>query len=517
MKKIKIDYVKKLTPLFTKRKRVKIAVGGRGSTKSTGVGDYVLARVSSGELWCCAREFQNSIDESVHRSLSDEIERLGLTGFTISKTEITHVSGGRIFYKGLSRNITSLKSTLSGIDGLWIEEGEDLSANTLKVLTASVRLNAEETERLLDGRKVSNLDELKEILKDSDIKMPEIFITMNRGSRADPISKKYLERAEADLTKNGIYEDEELLVVEVNYTDMPKSWFIASGLEVERQSDYEKMSRAEYNHKWLGQYLDTVDGAIIKQEWFDACVDAHKKPNLVKMFEPRGLSVCAHDPSDGGDDTKGLAVRHGSIIKMVREKDSGEIDEGFDWASGICNENKFDWFVWDGDGMGAGLKRQASIAFDGTKVQYKIFQGSLSGSGMDDADKQFISDANTQGKEKKLYKDVYFNNRARYYKELADRMYNTYRVVVKGEYCDPEDMISFDSDGIENIKALGAELCRIPRKPNSSGLFQILSKKEMKSLGIKSPNLADSVMMTLIKPIVKQKRKPLRKKKVSIA
>ena len=64
MTDIKIEYVKNLHPIFTKPKRIKIIVGGRGSTKSTGVADYVAALVSNGQLCCCARENQNSIEES---------------------------------------------------------------------------------------------------------------------------------------------------------------------------------------------------------------------------------------------------------------------------------------------------------------------------------------------------------------------------------------------------------------------------------------------------------------------
>ena len=165
-KQLNIEYVKNLYPIFTKPKRIKIIVGGRNSTKSTGIADLVAVKLSKGELWCCARENQNSIEESVHRTLLDEINRIGLSGFSENKTSINHSSGGRTFYRGLSRNITSLKSTLSGIDGLWIEEGEDISDNTLRVLTASVRLNATDSERLVAGE---------------NVKMPEIIITMNRG------------------------------------------------------------------------------------------------------------------------------------------------------------------------------------------------------------------------------------------------------------------------------------------------------------------------------------------------
>ena len=502
MNAINIEYVKNLHPIFTKPKRIKIIVGGRGSTKSTGVADYVAAKVSNGELWCCARENQNSIEESVHRTILDEISRLGIYGFEDTKTAIRHIpSGGRTFYRGLARNITSLKSTLSGVDGLWIEEGEDISDNTLRVLTASVRLNAKDSERLIAGE---------------DVKMPEIIITMNRGPRTGAIAQKWLARAESELQRCGYYEDDTLMVVQMNYTDMPKSWFEASGLEQERLDDVENLSTAAYRHKWHGDYLDEVKNSIIKPEWFDAALDAHKLDRLKNVFKPHGAKVAAHDPSDGGNDAKGYALRHGSIVSYVSAMDCGEIDEGCDWATNLATKHGADWFVWDGDGMGAGLKRQISTAFEGTKTSYHMFRGSLSGSGQDNADQIYMPESGDQDTNPKTYAETFKNNRAQYYIELSRRLYNTYRCVKKGEYVDPDDMISFDTSGIESIDGFRSELCRIPRKSNPSGLEQIMSKQEMKANDIESQNMGDSVMMALFKPKVQETFAPLDYPQMSI-
>ncbi len=503
-KRIKIEYVKNLYPIFTKPKRIKIIVGGRGSTKSTGIADYVAAKLTTGNLWCCARENQNSIEESVHRTILDEISRLEIEGFEDTKNSITHLpTGGRTFYRGLARNITSLKSTLSGIDGLWIEEGEDISDNTLRVLTASVRLNATDSQRLIAGE---------------DVKMPEIIITMNRGTRNGAVAKKWLHRAEKELARCGYYEDDLVMVVEMNYTDMPQAWFQASGLEEERLDDYDKLSRAAYDHKWLGKYMEEVDGSIIKPEWFDAAIDAHKIDKLKETFKPYGAKIAAHDPFDDGGDAGGFAIRHGSIIQAVAEKRKGEIDQVCDWAIGLAKEHGADWFVWDGDGMGTGLKRQVSLGFDGTKTQYYMFKGGLSGKGQDNADKIYQAEYGSRKNNPKTYADTFKNNRAQYYIRLADRFYNTYRCVVRGEYVAPDDMISIDSEGVENMEALRSELCRIPRKvDNDNGLEQLLSKKEMKTMDIDSPNMADTVMMTLFMPTMKKKRKELKYNKTSIA
>jgi len=494
---IKIDYVDKLYPIFTKPKRIKIIVGGRGSTKSTGVADLIAARLTTGELWCCAREHQNSIEESVHRTILDEIGRLDISGFIDTKTSIEHQpSGGRVFYRGLARNITSLKSTLSGVDGLWIEEGEDLSDNTLRVLTASVRLNATDTQRKMAGE---------------DVRMPEIIITMNRGRRDGAVAKKWLARAEEDLRRCGYYEDDLIMVVQVNYTDMPADWFLMSGLEEERLDDKSKLSHAAYRHKWHGDYLDEVEDSIIRHEWFEACIDAHKLPRLAEALKPRGARIAGHDPSDGGRDAAGYALRHGSIITRVADLRGKEIDVSFDWATRLAREDGADWFIWDGDGMGAGLKRQAQDAFGGTRTQYQMFRGSLSGEGQDNGDKVYQPTDGSTKYDQLTYADVFRNNRAQYYTELADRMYNTYRAVVKGEYIDPEIMISFDSDGIESIEELRSELCSIPTRPDRSGMIQLMAKQEIKSkLGVASPNMGDAVMMTMFRPPTKKDRKPLK-------
>lgn len=481
---LKIECIDKLGVLISKPKRIKILVGGRASTKSTFVADYVLSKVASGQRWCCGREYQNSIEDSVHSLLSDEVERCEFGGFRVMGSEIQHESGGKAFYRGLARNITSLKGINS--HGLWIEEGESLSAQTLKVLTASIRVSAKESK---DAK-----------LRGEEIRIPEIWITMNRGSSKDPIAQKFLERAERGLTDCGYYEDDMMVAINVNYDENP--WFLESGLEQERLDDKEHMSEAEYDHKWNGAYSDSIDGAIIKAEWFDAAIDAHKLDRLKKAFEPHGALVAAHDPFDDGDDAGGYALRHGSIIKHVAMKEEGEIDVVCDWATDLARQHGADCFVWDGDGMGTGLKRQIQLAFDGTRTDYHMFKGSLSGSGQDNAKLPYMP-IDGEGHEKvKTHDETFKNNRAQFYTKLALKFYNTYKCVIRGEYIDPDDMISIDSDGVENMALLRSEVCRIPKKlRNNSGLHWLMSKEDMKTiLKIDSPNLADPVMMTLANP-----------------
>ena len=472
----------KLQPLL-RPKKFKIIYGGRGSGKSMSVGDLLLMRMQTEGIKVAAmREMMNSIDDSVHALFEEEINRLDLEGFNILHNKILHENDGCITYKGLARNPESVKS-MHGYDVFWCEEAATLSKRSLDLLIPTLRAEGS-----------------------------ELWLTFNPASSADPVYQEFIEPFKEKLERDGFYEDDLHLIIKVNYCDNP---FFPDNLEKLRLKHLETKSRAEYDHIWLGETNDQVENSIIKKEWFDAAIDAHKKENLKNVFKPHGTVIAAHDPSDSGTDAKGYALRHGSIIKRVLEKNSGEIDEGCDWAIDNAIKDKADWFVWDGDGMGTGLKRQVSDGFSGKRCKYQMFRGSLSGKGQDHAEEVYLK-TDDDSENKKTYAETFKNNRAQYYMELSRRFYNTYRCVEKGEYVDPEDMISLDSVGIENMSALRSEVCRIPLKPNNNGLYQIMTKVEMKSLDISSPNMSDAIMMTLWTPKAKPRWGKLNYQKVSM-
>ena len=472
--RIDVDIAEVFLPAIQKPKRIKILVGGRGSTKSTFVADMMLIEMMQGGLVGCGREYQNSIDESVHRLLVDEYDRLNLTGFDSDKKHIYHGSGGRSFYRGLQgHNIDSIKSMLTGVKRFWVEEGGTLSEDTITTLTKSLRLSAKDVDRVNRGE---------------EVEMPEIWITMNRGASKDPISRLLLKRAESDLKRTGYYEDDLIMVIQANYNDIPQSWFLASGLEVERKDDEDKLDEAEYNHQWLGAYSDAIKGAIIKPAWFDACIDAHVKLG----FKATGQDVVAHDPSDSGD-PRALAHRKGSVFIDVQENDELDVNEACDWACDYAMNNLADLFLWDGDGLGLGLRRDVERNFKGKHTKYQMFRGG-SACYNPEAIHETLVDELRGGKRVVKNRDAFFNAIAQAYWLLAKGMENTYRAVVKGEYIDPDDLISFSSS-IEKIDILRSELCSVPKKNNNSGKFQLVPKKDRDD---DSPNMGDCCAMTMI-------------------
>ena len=464
MKRITVEVAEKLLPILTKPKRIKIAVGGRGASKSIGFADAWIKFCDDGERLVCAREFQNSIDDSVHSLLKARMKTLGADNLSAAATNITSTNGGEIFYRGLSRNPDAIKS-LFGVNRVWVEEGATLSQHTLDVLLPTIReANS------------------------------EIWISMNRGSSKDPVYKTLIKPYEAIIAKQGYYEDDDLLIVEINYQDNP---FFPEVLEKQRQRDFAILPRPKYDHIWGGKCSDTVEDCIIYPEWFDACVDAHVRLG----FEPIGAEIVSHDPSDMGPDPKALAHRHGSIIVDCLQKEDGDVNDGCDWALDYAIDVKADMFVWDGDGIGAALRKQVNDALDGKKIEPYMFKGSEMATNPDSVYEPMDGEVSKA----KTNRETFFNSRAQGYWMLRDRMFRTWQAIEKGMYHNPDELISFSSK-IKEIEILRSEICRIPKKDNGSGRIQILSKPEMKKLGIDSPNMGDAVMMTLPVSAVKRRR-----------
>lgn len=462
----KMQIPRKLLPFAQKPKRFKIAIGGRGSGKSITFADLCLMDAQTkGIKTGCFREFQNSIEDSVHSLLTEEVKRLGLEGFDCQQSKILY-EGEEVFkFRGLARNVEGIKS-MHGFERFWIEEGATISFASLKALIPTLRVEGS-----------------------------EIWISANPRSSADPFSQRFIKPFEKELLKNGYYEDDLHLIVWINYNDNP---LFPDVLEQDRRFDEKNLSRALYNHIWLGHFYDEVDNSIIPVDWFDAAIDAHKKLG----FKAEGAIIAAFDPSDEGADAKGFAIRHGSVVTDVAEMDKGDAADGIDWALDRAISKGCDWFVWDGDGLGVALKRDVERGCSGKHMDYSMFRGSQE---PDRPNDQYEPSDSADSKKRKTNKETFLNRRAQFYWRLRDRFFNTYKAVVKGEYINPDDMISLDSS-IDCLDQLRAEVCRIPLKRNNNGKIQIMSKLEMskKPYELPSPNLADALMMSCFIPEIKK-------------
>jgi phage terminase large subunit len=134
-----IKFAPPFRPLF-RPARYKVYYGGRGGGKSWTVARALIIKGLQSKIRVlCAREFQTSIADSVHKLLSEQIEALGLSPYyEVQKTRIIGLNGTEFIFKGLRHNVQEIKST-EGVDYCWIEEASSVSEESWAVLVPTIR------------------------------------------------------------------------------------------------------------------------------------------------------------------------------------------------------------------------------------------------------------------------------------------------------------------------------------------------------------------------------------------
>lgn len=139
---LKIEVPKEFKVLFNLDSDLRhiVLYGGRASGKSTSVALSLLILGMNKKLRIlCTREVQNSIADSVHKLLSDLIFKYKLNTWEVQKDIIRNKqTGSEIFFKGLHNNSQSIKS-IEGIDIVWVEEAQSVSADSINTLVPTIR------------------------------------------------------------------------------------------------------------------------------------------------------------------------------------------------------------------------------------------------------------------------------------------------------------------------------------------------------------------------------------------
>ena len=137
----RIEIAQKAAFLISMRAPYKCLYGGRGSAKSWSIARaLLLLGIRKKLLILCARQFQASVAQSVHRLLKAQINLLKLHDvYDVKQTTIVNKRNGTEFiFAGLQHNIDSIRS-MEGIDICWIEEGESVSEESWEVLDPTIR------------------------------------------------------------------------------------------------------------------------------------------------------------------------------------------------------------------------------------------------------------------------------------------------------------------------------------------------------------------------------------------
>jgi phage terminase large subunit len=133
-------------PLFDDRdpeytKRYIVYHGGRGSAKSTHAAMACLIRGErKPEKILCARQFQNSIKDSVLSLLDEQVDTLDLRKFyDVQRDAIYGKNGTEFIFRGLHNNHASIKS-INGVTLCWVEEGQSVSEKSWETLIPTIRV-----------------------------------------------------------------------------------------------------------------------------------------------------------------------------------------------------------------------------------------------------------------------------------------------------------------------------------------------------------------------------------------
>lgn len=205
--------------------RYKVIHGGRGSGKSWSAGRALLMRGTRSPVRIlCAREFQNSLNESVHRLLAGQVEELSLADFyTVRKTTITGANGTAFVFAGLRHNISKIKS-FEGADIVWVEEAQTVSKHSWDVLIPTIRRPGS-----------------------------EIWVTFNPDLEEDDVYRRFVVRPIPGS-----------IVVSVTWADNP--WFPE---ELRAEKDHLRARDLEaYYNVWEGRCRSCVTGALWTKDIF---------------------------------------------------------------------------------------------------------------------------------------------------------------------------------------------------------------------------------------------------------
>jgi phage terminase large subunit len=225
----KAEFPIKLKGLFEKS-RYKVAYGGRGGAKSWGIARALLIKGAKDPMRIlCAREFQTSIKDSVHKLLCDQIEALGLLGFyEITQNSIRGKNGTEFSFVGLRNNVANIKS-YEGVDVVWVEEAQTTSRLSWNILIPTIRKQGS-----------------------------EIWISFNPELETDETYQRFVLKPPADCIQ-----------IKINWSDNP--WF-PDTLMLEKDALKERDLEA-YNQVWEGLCRQSVDGAIFAKELQQAELD----------------------------------------------------------------------------------------------------------------------------------------------------------------------------------------------------------------------------------------------------
>ena len=226
-----LNYHEYFDPLYNDespdaKNRYFVFYGGRAGRKSWEIARALLIKATTQQLRIvCVREYQNSIADSVHALLKDQMALLGIADqFDPQKSTIYHKDTGTQFiYKGLANSNAQSMKSLEGADICWVEEAQVMSENSWKILIPTIR-------------------------KPGSI----IIISLNPELAEDPTSVRFL-----------INTPPNTYIRKISYLDN-----VDCSPEIIQEAEWCKLTDPDaYKHVWLGDFRRHSDSQVLKDKW----------------------------------------------------------------------------------------------------------------------------------------------------------------------------------------------------------------------------------------------------------
>lgn len=220
---VEAEFPPKARFLFDKHP-YKVLYGGRDGVKSWSVARALLIQGTQRPLRVlCCRETQDSIRESVHQLLSEQVKVLGLGEFySVMQYTIRGKNGTEFIFSGLFRLSVAQIKSFESIDIAWVEEAQVVSKRSWAILLPTIRKPGS-----------------------------EIWVTFNPELAEDDTYKRWV-----------VNPPPEAVVVQTSYLD--NQW-----LSPESRMKIEFLKRddpEEFDHIYGGALVSTIKGAIYKAE-----------------------------------------------------------------------------------------------------------------------------------------------------------------------------------------------------------------------------------------------------------
>jgi phage terminase large subunit len=230
-------------------------------------------------------------------------------------------------------------------------------------------------------------------------------------------------------------------------------------------------------------YAASVEGVVIPSAWVQAAIGAHLKLGI----EVTGKKIAGLDVADEGTDKNAFAGRHGFLLQHLKpwSGKGSDIYQTAVKAINLCDELGYELFYYDADGLGAGVRGDATEINSQRRVSKlrtvtdEPFRGSAA---VDDPEGEMVP--------KRKNKDYFANLKAQSWWALRLRFQATYRAVVEKMPFSSDELISIDPK-LPELTPLTMELSQPTYSINTVGKILIDKQPD----GTRSPNLADAVMI----------------------